>query len=225
MFFAALLVLVAVLATSNSFSLSSSGSLAKAKASASLNMEYIPDGLTKKQWAAIKTKEKDDAAKKKNNVLGAGKFKSRSFEAWHKSGAKHLFPVDPRTTPYEERPYMQRKDGDWEGKDLAKKGLEGKGQGTAYKRLELDGFYEKAKKDGKLDSVSIFGGASLPWTNEAASKVGKENDPSKMKGQRGVAGKKLSDKEMRILKANLAKVQDSSKEPKVEKPKKKFGIF
>ena len=55
-------------------------------------------------------------------VLGTTKFKSRSFEAWHKAGAKHLFPVDPNEASYEERPYMQRKDGDWEGDDLKKLG-------------------------------------------------------------------------------------------------------
>jgi hypothetical protein len=45
----------------------------------------------------------------------------------------------------------------------------GRGQGTGSKRLELDDIYEKAKKEGKLDSVSIFGGASLPWTSKQAN--------------------------------------------------------
>ena len=45
----------------------------------------------------------------------------------------------------------------------------GRGQGTGSKRLELDDVYEKAKKEGKLDSVSIFGGASLPWTSKQAN--------------------------------------------------------
>jgi hypothetical protein len=85
-------------------------------------------------------------------VLGVtyGKFKSRSFEAWQKAGAKHLFPVDPASAKYEERPYMQRRGGDWEGKDLEVKGLKGFGQGEPSKRLVLDDVYEKAKKEGKL---------------------------------------------------------------------------
>jgi len=124
---------------------------------------------------------------------------------------------------------MQRKDGDWEGKDLIVKGLNGKGQGAASKRLQLDNDYEKLKKEGKLDSVSIFGGASLPWTNAQASKIGKESDPRKNQPV-GVAGKKLSDQEMRILKANLAKVTDSTKNKKVlaapeEKKKGLFGLW
>jgi hypothetical protein len=82
--------------------------------------------------------------------LGVGKFKSRSFEAWQKAGGKHLFPADPTTTPYEERPYMQRKNGDWEGSDLQSKGLQGKGQGSASQRLNIDDIYEKAMKAGKL---------------------------------------------------------------------------
>ena len=82
-----------------------------------LKMEYIPDGFTKQQWKALKDKEEAD--KKKNlGSLGVGKFKSRSFEAWQKSGGKHLFPVDPNNSKYEERPYMQRRGGDWEGGDL-----------------------------------------------------------------------------------------------------------
>jgi hypothetical protein len=83
-------------------------------------------------------------------VMGAKRFKSRSFEAWQKSGSKHLFPVNPADVPYEERPYMQRRGGDWEGRDLKQIGLEGKGQGQAYERLNLDDVYEKAKAEGKL---------------------------------------------------------------------------
>ena len=84
-------------------------------------MEYIPDGFSPKQWADLKAKEAAD--KKKNlGALGVGKFRSRSFEAWQKSGGKHLFPVDPNNSKYEERPYMQRRGGDWEGNDLKDKG-------------------------------------------------------------------------------------------------------
>jgi hypothetical protein len=188
-------------------------------------MEYIPEGLSKVQWAAIKKKEADAAAAKKNGTLGTGKFKSRSFEAWHKAGGKHLFPVDPNETPYEERPYMQRKDGDWEGKDLTKKGLKAKGQGEASVRLKVDDIYEKKKKEGKLDSISIFGGGSLPWTNEQANKVA-AYDPKGSQKDRGVAGKKLSEAEMRRLKSNLAKVTNTATtKTATEEPPKKKGWF
>lgn len=87
--------------------------------------------------------------------MGTRRFKSRSFEAWQKAGGVHLFPVDPSKVPYEERPYMQRRGGDWEGRDLSDKGLEGKGQGRASQRSFLDDLYEKAKKDGKLYDYCI----------------------------------------------------------------------
>jgi hypothetical protein len=61
---------------------------------------------------------------------------------------------------------MQRKDGDWEGKDLIKRGMAGTGQGKANKKLVLDEVYEEAKAAGKLNSVSIFGGANLPWVSK-----------------------------------------------------------
>jgi len=115
-----------------------------------LSMEYIPDGLSKDQWKELKKREEEELKKKQMGALGTTKFKSRSFEAWQKAGAKHLFPVDPATTSYEERPYMQRKNGDWEGKDLKQLGLVGKGQGTASKRVNLDNLYDDAAKEGKL---------------------------------------------------------------------------
>lgn len=135
-----------------------------------LRMEYIPDGLTRAQWEQIKKKvanlvsfsyqlmklfifvKEVEAQKAKGDqgAMGTKRFKSRSFEAWQKSGGKHLFPVNPSEVPYEERPYMQRRGGDWEGSDLKNAGLQGKGQGTSYQRLELDNAYEKAKSEGKL---------------------------------------------------------------------------
>ena len=96
------------------------------------------------------TQEAEEAKARANGSLGTTKFKSRSFEAWHKAGAKHLFPVDPNTASYEERPYMQRKDGDWEGNDLKKLGLKGKGQGEARERLKVDEIYDYSAKQGKL---------------------------------------------------------------------------
>lgn len=93
----------------------------------------------------------EEEEKKVNKAeMGTRRFKSRSFEAWQKAGGKHLFPVNPNEVPYEERPYMQRKNGDWEAKDLMDKGLQGRGQGAASRRLAVDDIYEKAKKEGKL---------------------------------------------------------------------------
>lgn len=116
-----------------------------------LKMEYIPDGLTKAQWELIKKQEEEERKAKGNlGAMGVNRFKSRSFEAWQKSGAKHLFPVNPNEVPYEERPYMQRRGGDWEGNDLKNIGLEGKGQGQAAKRLKVDNLYEVAEKEGRL---------------------------------------------------------------------------
>ena len=77
------------------------------------SMEYIPDGVSKEQWAAIKKKEADANKGKNLGPVGITKFKSRSFEAWQKSGGKNLFPVDP-SVPLEERPYMQV-NGGWLG--------------------------------------------------------------------------------------------------------------
>ena len=99
----------------------------------------------------ISIQEAEELKAKGNlGALGVSKFKSRSFEAWQKSGGKHLFPVNPNEASYEERPYMQRKGGDWEGSDLKKVGLTGKGQGEAYKRLKVDDIYEVAEKEGRL---------------------------------------------------------------------------
>ena len=194
-----------------------------------LQMGYKPEGFTQKQWDDLKKKEEDDKQKKKG-ALGTTKFRSRSFEAWQKSGGKHLFPVDPLTTPYEERPYMQRKDGDWEGNDLKKMGLKGYGQGAAEKKLKLDEIYEVAKAAGKLNSASIFGGIALPWTNKAVDDMSK-NVGKEMKQNRGVAGKKLTDKELAALKKNLVKPIVTPKKGAVaviDEPaprKKMFGLF
>lgn len=56
---------------------------------------------------------------------------------------------------------MQRKDGDWEGKDLIRRGMMGIGQGVASKKQKLDEEYEEKKAAGKLNSISIFGGGEL----------------------------------------------------------------
>ena len=196
-----------------------------------MKTQYIPDGLSKAQWDALKKKEAEELKAKGNlGAMGTTRFKSRSFEAWHKAGGVHLFPVDPNTTPYEERPYMQRKDGDWEGTDLKKRKMQGVGQGQAGKRLFIDNIYDKAKADGKLDSPSILGGGKgLPWTNKATSEISSFN-PEGKQGARGVAGKKLSDAEMAALKSKLVKPVVSKKSVAADTasaapPKKLFGFF
>jgi len=205
-----------------------------------VKMEYIPEGLTKAQWQAIKKKEEEDKKAKGNlGAMGTKRFRSRSFEAWQKSGGQHLFPVNPTEVPYEERPYMQRRGGDWEGKDLEGKGLQGTGQGKAYNKLKLDDVYEKAKAEGKMDSISIFGGMPLPWTNEAVSKISNNGPTTPKKGEKATAGKKLSEEEMKRLKATLfkpvtkngngpnnnSKVAAAAPTAEAEKKKGFFGLF
>ena len=226
---ALIFVLVAFAAiTADAFTATSFSSVARFTRCQSLKMAYLPEGFTQKQWDMLKKKEEDDK-KKKQGALGTTKFRSRSFEAWQKSGGKHLFPVDPLTTPYEERPYMQRKDGDWEGNDLKKMGLKGLGQGVAEKKLKLDEIYEDAKAAGKLNSASIFGGINLPWTNKAAEDMNKQLGKD-MKGKGGVAGKKLTPQEMALLRKNLVKPIVTPKKGSLEvvdaPPKKKlFGLW
>ena len=143
-----------------------------------------------------------------------------------------MFPVDPRTTPYEERPYMQRRNGDWEGKDLSAKGYKGKGQGLAGFRLKIDGVYEKAKADGKLDSVSILGGVPLPWTKKDTEKIGKDSSAN-VQGPRAQTGRRLSDAELARRKAKLVKptFKQTKKQAKetaaveTAAPEKKKGLF
>ena len=63
---------------------------------------------------------------------------------------------------------MQRPGGSIDGKDLAQKGLKGKGQGAAAKLNDVDKKYMGLEKDGKLKSTPF----SVPWTNEATAKIG-----------------------------------------------------
>ena len=176
----------------------------------------------------MKKKEADELKAKGNlGVLGTTRFKSRSFEAWHKAGAKHLFPVDPNEATYEERPYMQRKNGDWEGNDLKERKILGKGQGLAGIRMKIDDIYDKAKAEGKLDSASIRGsGPSLPWTNQAVASMSSPSfNPEGKQGARGVAGKKLSPDELAALKSKLVKPISTKKDKETVAPKKLFGLF
>merc|ERR1712232_33444 len=122
--YAAVFLLVCILQKSESFTTAFSGrSLAIAErnaGSASLHMEYIPSGMTKAQWE--KRKAQDKAKQGKNlGKVGITSFKSQSFSEWQKNGAKHLFPVDPKTAKSEkELPYMQRAGGSVDDDDLKK---------------------------------------------------------------------------------------------------------
>ena len=62
-------------------------------------MGYVPDGLSKEQYANLKKKEADAHAKKKFGAGGVRGFQSRSMQSFvaalEKGEAKHLMPVDP----------------------------------------------------------------------------------------------------------------------------------
>ena len=165
------LVVVMVLACVTAFNAVAGRSLARAQRT--LKMEYIPDGMSKAQWEKVKQKEAETIKNKNLGAVGITKFKSRSFEAFQKSGAKNLFPVD-KDTPMDQRPYMMRPGGQPDGSDLVKKGLVGKGQATAAKIVAADEKYEKLAASGQLKSTPF----AIPWTSSAAaSAFSKKKDP------------------------------------------------
>jgi len=87
-----------------------------------LSMEYIPSGMSKKQWEELKKKE---AARKGKNLgkQGITTFQSRTFAEWQKAGGKNLFPVDPKSVKDpKDIPYMQRPGGKPDDSDLKKGG-------------------------------------------------------------------------------------------------------
>jgi len=82
------------------------------------------------------------------------------------------------------------------------------------------------------NSASIFGGKNLPWTSEAANAINDSGPNSDLiqKQKAAVAAKKVSDDEMKRLKANLFKPIVTEKVPvdagEQQKPAKKFfGLF
>merc|ERR1712194_994900 len=83
-------------------------------------MEYIPSGMSKKQWAEMK--KKDNVKKGDLGKSGITTFKSRSFDDWQKAGGKNLFPVDPKSVKNaKDLPYMQRPGGSADDSDLGNK--------------------------------------------------------------------------------------------------------
>lgn len=162
-----LLAILSIIASCTSFGTSSRTSSLSIRRTASFTMEYVPEGLSKAQWEAMKKKEQEQVKGKNLAAVGITKFKSRSFEAFQKSGAKNLFPVAP-DTPLEERPYMMRPGGKPDASDLYAKGLKPRGLAIPAKIIDVDAKYDKLEKEGKL--VSSPWAANMPWTNAGASK-------------------------------------------------------
>lgn len=188
-----------------------------------LKAEYIPDGMSKAQWEAVKAKEKAEYEKVKGNLgkVGITKFQSRSFEAWQKSGQKNLFPVDPKA-PITERPYMQRPGGMPDGSDLKKKGIDlGKLKFGAKPQAKtaIDQKYEQLEKEGKLKSTPF----SLPWSSDAASKVTAKNPAANAKpASPAVVKGKSTFSPLPSKKRSAA--APAAPEP-TPPPKKFFGLF
>jgi len=178
-----------------------------------MKMEYIPDGMSKAKWEALKKKEAEDQKKLKLGAIGITKFQSRSFEAWQKSGQKNLFPVDPNAPAYE-KPYMQRKGGSADGSDLISKGVKAtqlKGYAAPQAKTAVDAKYEQLEAKG-LTRSSPF---ELPWSNQQVAKL---------------ATAKLSEEQKASQARKKAAAVTSSKAPiaaaESEAPKKKFfGLF
>lgn len=190
--------------------------------SRSLSMEYIPDGVSKAQWEIIKKKEAEANKGKNLGAVGITKFKSRSFEAFQKSGSKNLFPVSP-DTPMEQRPYMQRPGGMPDGSDLKKKGLFAQAQAAMPKMAkEVDAKYDKLEKEGKLTSSPWA--ANMPWTNQGAAAyktpLMQEKDAAAKALKASVAAKKSVGSVKGVSGKKVAAAP-------VEEPKKKgfFGLF
>ncbi len=94
---------------------------------------YVPSGMSKAEYEALKKKEADAKKKKNFGAGGARGFESRSMasfmRAQERGEAEHLFPVDPEKVktgeiPLKDVPYMQR-GGSWTNSDLTGKGRAG----------------------------------------------------------------------------------------------------
>lgn len=205
-------LLIAVVSLFNAVDAFTSPSVTKFSVKSRISMEYIPDGLTKAQWEAMKKKEQEANKGKDLGAVGITKFKSRSFEAWQKSGQGHLYPVDGKSTPLEARPYMQRTGGSADGKDLLTKGIKPKEQALPSAKNKIDEKYEKLEKENKLRSYPF----AVPWTSEAVAKIGKD----KIDAAKAAKGAAKTTTSMSSTKKPPA-AAPSAPEPK----KKLFGLF
>jgi hypothetical protein len=200
---------------------------------AALTMEYIPDGMSKAQWDALKKKEQDEMKGKNLGAIGITKFKSRSFEAWQKSGGKNLFPVDPNSPDYV-KPYMQRKGGMADGSDLVKKGVNIKKLTAGAKpiaRNELDAKYDELEGKGLLRSSPF----ELPWSNSQAAKLATAKLSEEQKAKQAEKKAKMASGKSAPTPAPVSKGISFSfggkkpappPPPAPEPPKKKlFGLF
>lgn len=202
-----------------------------ATARSGLSMEYIPDGLTKEAWEAIKAKERQQ--RKDLGKVGTTRFKSRSFQAWHEAGGQHLFPVDPNDVKsgkikLSEVPYMQR-GGAWDDSDLVKKekGIKVQQWSKTDKMYSTGG-------ERRAQSINIFGtGANLPWQGRAKFVNPDAVDPKKEQAKYKRAATNLPPNKMALAriereKAELAK-QTAKKQAElattIKKEGKKFFLF
>ena len=143
--------------------------LFRAPSLASACAQYVPDGLTKAQWAELKAKEKK--AKTGLGKIGARGYKSRSFDSFQRAleagEATHLMPVfDAKKKvargelKLEDIPYMQR-GGSWDNSDV---------KGAKKKRWLKE---DKEYRERDFQSASIFGGENLPWNQKKPASRGK----------------------------------------------------
>ena len=196
---------------------------------------YVPDGLSKEQWAAMQKKEKDDKKNKNFGAGGARGFKSRSFnsfvEALEKGEADHLVAVDPRDVrsgkgALKDVPYMQR-GGSWDNSDLAgKKGWQKTGfgmtawnDGKAEKKKELD---SDKKYNGLKPDIGIFG-TTINWSGKAAS----GDDLAARAKKNGVSADQQMWRDSGALgKKEIEKMRKRGSQANINQPEKKFfGLF
>ena len=78
------------LVTNSALSRAASG-LSRSEVSRVTTMEYIPDGLSKAQWAKIKQKEKDKTKNMKFDGTSGMKFRSRSMADFLEGREKGIY--------------------------------------------------------------------------------------------------------------------------------------
>ncbi|KAG8466676.1 hypothetical protein KFE25_008055 [Diacronema lutheri] len=184
-------------------------------------MGYVPDGLTAEEYKKIKEREK---AQKNLGASGTNRFQSRSMYAFQKaleSGeAAHLFPVDPKKVKagaikLEDVPYMQRRDGRWDQSDV---------KGAAKRKWSR---WDKAYENGgraQSTSVSIFGGASLPWTSAALAERAAAGPDKELVKQWKAMGIKV-DKDGNPITAASKRGPKQAEPAAQKKGKGLFGLF